>query len=504
MPIFTRNFDLERYIALLGEADKLETRWQATRDYRAYYAGDQETYLTPRQREYLGPLITEADHGCGFNVCKPVVDTLRERCKLRGYTGSDAAGKALAAKLADWLERAHMDAQQITVHRRALRDGVGYVVVGWDAEDKRPTWTPNRAYDGDVGVTYHSDPETGAPVLACKYWRVSDPLSEQHRQRRRTVYLPDRILRFKEDAAGQYGWTPLEPREGLAVQWWTDTMQEGGQPLGVACIEFPNPGHVSELADIMGPQNALNKTYLDLQAAADATGFQIITISYPGPAGAAPVDDEDATDDDLSIAPGRALELFDGATAGTLPPGDLAQLIQTLHTNVAVVAAISRTPQYYLWPYGGSDVPSGEALKQLESALEARATERTKLWGPAWVTAARIGARLYRAMGYTDVEPEAGLHAEWDAVSVRNEFIQGQVAEIHQRLGIPQEVLWVRQLGYSQEDAEQFKALLLEAQRAQVATTAQALREGRESESADMQGVVAQYEQAARAIGRLS
>ena len=143
MPLFA-GVDVEKYIALLMQADELKRRWAAVRDYRAYYAGDQPTYLTPRQEEYLGPLLTEAEHGFTFNVCKPVVDTLRERLMLAGVSGNDAAGVALAAKVADWWQLAGLDALQIMVHRRALRDGASYLIVSWDEALKCPHWTSTR------------------------------------------------------------------------------------------------------------------------------------------------------------------------------------------------------------------------------------------------------------------------------------------------------------------------------------------------------------------------
>lgn len=469
MPIFTPGFDTERYISLLMQSDELKRRWAAIRDYRAYYAGDQPAFLTPRQKEYLGPLLTESEHSFVFNVCKPVVDTLRERIMLQGLSGQDATGEALADRISDWWERSGLDALQITVHRRTLRDGASYLIISWDEQERMPRWSSNHAYDGAEGVTFHRDPETNEPLVAVKYWQVDNPLSEAHGRRRRTVYLPDRILRYQEDPAGRYGWSPLDPKEGPPSQWWTDTMKEGGRPLGLACVEFRNPGGVSELSDIMGPQNAVNKAYLDLQAAADAAGFQRIVISYTG--GEMPVvaDDEDSTADDLTIGPGMALELFNGSTANVLPPGDLNQLINTLRTNISAVSAVSRTPQYYLWPHGGSEVPSGEALKQLESALEARANERTTLFGPSWVTALRLGARLYRAMGSADVDPEGAVRAQWDSVSVRNEFIDGQVAKTHKDLGVPEEALWSSKLGYSQDEVESFKRMKANAEASRLA-----------------------------------
>lgn len=497
--------DMERFIALQAQDAKQQAAWRAVRDYRAYYAGDHPVFLSDRQREYLGDLLTEAEHTVAFNVCLLVVDTLRERLHVDGFKGTDGAGQTLAKKVSEWWRKAQMDTHAITVHRRALRDGAGYLIVGWDKDRGAPVWVPNRRYDGAEGVTYYKDPDTGKPAMALKYWTVTDPLSERHGKRRRTVYLPDRILRYKEDARGEFGWTLVtdEQADGPAVQWWTDTMKPDGAPLGVACIEFQNPGGVSEIENVIGLQNGVNKTLLDIQAAADATGFQIVTISYTGPQTSAPVDDEDSTSDDLQIAPGRALELFDGSTAGTLPPGDLSQLIATLRTLVSAVSATSRTPQYYLWPAGGNEVPSGEALKQLESGLVSRATERQTLFGPAWETAMQMGARLYAAMGSADVDAEAELSVVWGSAEMRNEFVDGQVAEMHQRLGVPSEELWVSKLGYTQEDAQRFKRLALARKREEVATTVQAMREGNETESGDMAQVVAQYQQAAGALGRL-
>lgn len=450
---------VERYIWLLGQASELQAGWRAVKDYRDYYSGEHPVFLTERQEEFMGPLLTHAEHTVAFNMCRAVVDTLRERLKVEGFTGKDATGETLAAKLAEWWRGAKMDAQQITVHRRALRDGATYLILAWDETRKQPLWVPNHKYDGTEGVTYQKDADTGAATMAIKYWSVNDPLSERHGQKRRTVYLPDRIMRYKEDPKGLYGWSLIDATEGQPVQWWTDTLQAGGKPLGVACIEFANPGGVSELESLIGLQNALNKVVLDLLAAGDATGFQLLSITYPGPLPASPVDDEDATSDDLQIAPGRVTELGDGATLQAIPPGDLSQLIETIRTLVAAMGATSRTPQYYLWPQGGSDVPSGEALKQLESALIARATERTALFGDAWVEAMRLGARLYNAMGYSDVDAEADIETNWGSVEVRNEFIDMQVAEGHQRLGVPQEVLWERKLGYTPDDVKEFKRM---------------------------------------------
>ena len=68
--------------------------------------------------------------------------------------------------------------------------------------------------------------------MAVKYWRRDDILEADYGALRRTIYLPDRIMFYRQDAAGAYGWRPIDPQEGPAVQWWTDTMQGGREAAG--------------------------------------------------------------------------------------------------------------------------------------------------------------------------------------------------------------------------------------------------------------------------------
>jgi hypothetical protein len=462
--------EMEKLIWLQAQASDLAATWQAVQDYRNYYDGNHPIFLSNRQQEYLGDLLTKASHTVCFNVCRLVVDILRERLKVIGFESDDPA---LRLWVADLWNRAKLDLEQVTLHRRALRDGASYLIVGWDTERNEPTLTANRRYDGDAGLTYHLDGETNKPRAAVKYWAVSDPLNaKKFGQKRRTLFYSDRILRQKEDYRGEFGWLPIDVDEGPAVQYWTETLREGAPPLGLAAIEFLNPGKVSELEDIIGLQNAVNKALLDLLAAADLTGFQMYAVSYPGPASGAPTDDDDLTSDDIKIAPGRLLELFEGATMNAIRAGDLVQLIQTLQTIIGAIGKTTRTPQYYLWQSGnwGDDVPSGEALKQMESGLVARANERIVQFGDAWVQAMRMAARLHNAMGGTPtLNAEASLTPVWASAEVRNELLISQEAQNHATLGVPQEFLWRWKLGYTADQVTEMKRLAAQEQAAQLA-----------------------------------
>jgi hypothetical protein len=468
---------VERFIALQKQAAAKADEWARVQDYRAYYKGDHPVMLTNRQQEYLGDILTKSNHTVAFNLCRVIVDVLRERLTVNGFSGDDAAGKVLAEKAWEWWVAAGMEREAITTHRRALRDAAGYLIVDWDEAKAAPRWKANSRYDGDTGVTFHEDANDN-PLMAVKYWRRDDILEANYGALRRTIYLPDRILRYRQDTSGSYGWTPIDAQEGPAVQWWTDTMQEGGKPLGLACVEFENPADESEIEAIIGLQNALNKLVLDMLAAGDATGFQMLAVSYTQALGGAMTDEDDETGDDLRIAPGRIIELGDGAKITNIPPGDLSQLLKAIDSITGFIAASTRTPQYYLRPFGGADVPSGEALKQLESALVSRATERQAQFSAAWVEAMRVGARLWLAMGGSGIDADANIAPTWASPAVRNELYDMQVATGELALGVPQEVLWQRRLGYSPADVVEFKRMAARESAANLANVVGALNLG--------------------------
>lgn len=468
---------VERFIALQRQAVAKADEWARVQDYRAYYKGDHPVMLTNRQQEYLGDILTKSNHTVAFNLCRVIVDVLRERLAVNGFSGTDAAGAALAAQVWQWWETAGMGVESITVHRRALRDATGYLIVDWDAASAAPRWKANSRYDGDTGVTFHED-ANDQPLMAVKYWRRDDILEANYGALRRTIYLPDRILRYREDVTGAYGWKPIDPSEGPALQWWTDTMQEGGKPLGLACVEFENPSDESEIESIIGLQNALNKLVLDMLAAGDATGFQMLAVSYTQPLGGGVSDEDDETTDDLRIAPGRIIELGDSAKITTIPPGDLSQLLKAIDSITGFIAASTRTPQYYLRPFGGADMPSGEALKWFSSGLVSRAKERQEQFASSWVEAMRVGARLWLAMGGSGLDAEAGIAPTWASPEVRNELYDMQVATGEAALGVPQEVLWQRRLGYSPEDVVEFKRMAAREQAKNLANVVGALNLG--------------------------
>jgi hypothetical protein len=113
----------------------------------------------------------------------------------------------------------------------------------------------------------------------------------------------------------------------------------------------------------------------------------------------------------------------------------------------------------------------------LESGLVKRAQERQLIFGQAWADVMVMAYKLERtfgAMTMPEIEP-LGVQTMWSDPEIRNELSESQSAEIHKRLGVPDEAIWAK-LGYSPQQIARFKAMQRNEQAEAVATVAQAMR----------------------------
>ena len=497
---------IERLVHMQSIIAGQEEEAAKVRSLRAYYDGDQPAMLSARQIEYLqgsGPTSTGFVEGGLFtfahNHVRSVIDTLRERLAVTGLSIEGATDDnpntpeaQVGAALWEWWTKSRLDSEQIRLYRRVLRDGRCYVMVDYDPETQRPRFTQHHVDAGpdDPGIVLHRDPTDANRVLfATRYFTTFDPLTPGATGKRcKTVYLPGEIRKYVEGRSGE--WEPR--RDAQDATWPLPWVDRNGAPLGVAVIEFANPGG-SEVAQIIGLQNALNKAWLDLLAAADTSGFPLVAIEYDtsrlGPAatrgGESDADSEG--DDEIRLSPGRLLEV-DDAAVHRLEAADMSQMIAVIDRIELAISGVSRTPSYYLRPVGGADVPSGEALKQLESGLVRRAEERQLVFGQAWEDVFALAYRVNQAFGPSlpDV-PDLSIKVTWADANVRNELAEAQVAEAHQRLGVPQSTLWA-ELGYTPEQIEEFKAAGMADKQAQVAMVTAALRTDQSRQAAQNGG----------------
>lgn len=478
---------LDRYIHMQSIVERQQAAAEKTRALRAYYGGEHPIMLTDRQREFLGPLVGKrqnvndpatytADFTFAHNLLGAVVDTLSERLSVTGFTVNGASmddeeNGEQARALWDWWKRARMDLIEQELYVAALRDGKGYLIV--DPATGDPRCVRHDLDDGKTGIMLHRDPEDASHVLyATRYFWTFDPLRPgQTGIERKTVYLPGEVRKYQRRGMGQWVAVMDDGDPSWPLPW-----ADAAGPLGVAVTEFANPGG-AEIERVIGLQNALNKSWLDLIAAADMTGFQIYASEYSDP-NYMPVAESDAGiegRDEMVIAPGRMIEIG-GGTFKAIPPADLTPLLDVIGNLTTAIAGVSRTPQYLLRPVGGSDVPSGEALKQTESGLVARAVKRQRVWGQAWEDVLRLVIRVAAAYGPgLGVDADAQIEVQWADPNTRNELSTAQTAQIHKALGVPDVQIW-QMLEYTPAQIEKFQAAANAAKAAQVAGIAAALR----------------------------
>ena len=492
----TVNLAQSTYLAWLASEES--NRQAQVEAYRRYYDGNPPTYLTDRMAEFLN---VERDKSFGINLAAVIVDTKVERLNVTGFAVKDeteaedvGGGESAEAPPADgevsasraeqvgalldsWWQHNRMDARQDFVYRAALRDREAFVVVSYDEAEQRPAYSYDFAFDGTSGVRVHRKPGTYSELaFASKRWQVDAPGGES--TRRLNLYFPNRIEkwvnRHADSAYNEAFWEPYtDPDEpGLvaatitdefgreyeaSVAWWTEDGTETGEPLGVPIIPFINRDDgtgegQSEIDNAIPINDGVNKTYIDMLASADMTGFSMFWTNgqlpsnvkvYPGAM--------------IPVAPAEGAAEGETPQIGQLAAGNVDGLIKLQEWQVSVLAGITGTPQSRFTP--AAVRPAEGTQKQEESALVARIEGLQKVWGNAWEDVQKMGLRVARAFGPGSLPNLDGLiiSTMWAEAETRNEKEHVEAVALKvDKLAVPREQAWL-EVGYSADDVRKMQ-----------------------------------------------
>lgn len=409
------------------------TRHDKRSEFRDYYEGEHSTQLTARQKKFLE---LSAQQSFNLNFCPLVVDALAERLTVTGFTCEDQP-----ELLWDWWQLGRMDGVQGVLHTSAVRDGDGYILVEWDNERGRPRLSHESAYDGSEGVeVVYSDEDRNVPEVAYKKWLVTGG-NGAGSIRRCNLYYPDRIEKYIAQSAGMWQEYQEEGRP------WPETWTGKNGPLGIPVAHFRNKDQgysygESELEDVLPPQNLLNKTALDLIAAADSTAFRL-----PWMTGGKP--------ENMAYAPGSwVYTTSPEAHIGSLDGADLANLIALKDSVITDIAKITRTPLSYFQQ--SRHVAAEGTLKQQESGLIGKVKNRQVVFGNAWEDAMMMARRLHNAFGPGGLDEEALVTTVWADPETRNEKEHLEGLKTKRELGVPRETIWA-EMGYDADAIERMK-----------------------------------------------
>lgn len=439
--------DLELAVAtLLYKAPRYSRLWD-------YYSGQQPlVYSTER----LGDLFSGLHTRFNQNWCAVVVDSVADRIQLQRVLVADdeAATDALALLLAS----SELVLESEDVHLASLVTGESYVIAWPDEASGQP-----EAYYNDsrnVHLFYEAD-KPRRKRFAVKWW-VGD---DNHRYL--TLYYADRLEYYRSLNA-------VRSDEGSGIMsMWNEV--QNGKGFEAIAIE-PNPYNLipvfhfrrerrvitSELANVLGPQDAVNKILADMMIAAEFGAFPqryIISQAEPGKFKNAPnlIWDIPGTDGE-----GQPTSVGQFATT------ELSNYLQAIDKWTTAIAIISRTPKHYFFGQGGD--PSGEALIAMESPLNHKAQKYITRWTANWSEVAQF-MMLVAGMGLID---DNAIIPIYDQPETVQPYTQALIRKESVAAGIP--LMWqMQQEGYTEQELDELENAINDEQNGQQQTLATAL-----------------------------
>jgi hypothetical protein len=401
---------------------------------RSYYDGKHPlSFATEKFRSAFGGLFKEfAD-----NLCPTVVETVKDRLKLDGFTVSDAQSDADEI----W-RRNRLKVRANEVHLDALIEGDAYLIV-WPDRDGAPVFYPNR---GSCVCVEYDDEQPGYIVRAAKAWPTLEG------KYRLTLYFRDRIEKYVTREKVQGG---LPDRDTAFVKYepegeaWPLENPYGKVPV----FHFGNRAGVgslgiSELREAIPVQNALNKSVADMLVAEEFYGYpQRWAIGLE--------------DMDVSEAKQRYQLVAGGVWAsdkkevqfGQFEAADISKFILVSEGFRKEMARVSRTPLHFFALEG--TFPSGESLKTAEAPLTAKVNDKSESFGAVWSDALRFSLQI---LGRGDHQPEA----KWLNTETRNEKDEIEnVAKKVKELGLPVE-RGLQELGYTEKQVMEWAPKIAE------------------------------------------
>lgn len=369
-------------------------------DVRDYYDGKQPPVVTPEERNALGD---RANRELIENMLQRCVDTIAGRLLFDRYVVDD---DDVQGALDTFAAKNHLSRRMISNTVRALVDGNAANSMAWDKEAGRPVVYQEPWWDGKEG-TYVETSENGVEEWAVKEWTDSNDTS------RRTVYLPDRILRYSKEGEA---WVPY-PDANEFMQMWTKG--EGGPPLGVPVIHFGNVGAASsvygssKIEPMLGLQDALNGALFDIVAAQAMTAFGIYTATGV-----------DASTSGLHVGPGRLWKTENkDAEFGLLSGAAMDSLLDGYRTIRMAIASQFPVAEHII----SGDWPSGLAMVKAESQMTGYVKLLGDTWAPAYVRQAHRATEMMNAFGGAGLDENAVIRIAYEAPE---QLDDGTVAEI--------------------------------------------------------------------------
>lgn len=416
-----------------------------------------------------------------MNIIKPIISSVTERLSVLEMDGANADLKKWAADI--W-KACRLSIRQDAIHKSAVNEGEGFVLVDWNAAENRvalyphPRYTStNLGWDGAIGgdtrvlenmvsaaaadaaylasgdgygckIFYENDDENQPPIRASKRWREKSINGEV--VQRLTEYYPNRIEKYRVED------DDLKPvqddgDEGWPLAW----VDKSGGPLGIPVIHFAEPEMRPYALDVFGTQDDIIQTIYDMRGASHYSAYRVFYAF-----GWVPTIDgkEPKTDGSnwLSVGPGTIIG--DGAKSpqdasfGAINGESLKPFIEVIRELIYYAAIVTDTPLYRFNASG--QIAAADTLKQQDEPLVVKVIKRQERFGDSWTQVFDMARRVQNAFGATSV-PEGELAPKWMPAREMTDDERIARALNLQKLRVPDEQVW-SEAGYTKDQIESF------------------------------------------------
>lgn len=308
------------------------------------------------------------------NFSELVVEAVRERMNPAGFrTGAngDDLGDSEAWRI--WQANA-LDADSALVHRAQLSMGDAYVIVGGvDHEIDAPLITPE---DPREVITEHDSRRKRKVIAALKMFRDDVTGTDQA-----YLYLPGYVIRAGRDPVSE---TPAASSDIAGWEWLGDA-QQTGEPGVVSVVRFANQANLigcsfGEFEKHLSILDRINYTILNRLEIATMQAFRQRGIK------GVPSRDAEGNEidyNDIFTADPGALWIMP-ATAEIWESGmvDLGPIRSSVRDDVQDLAAVTRTPLFYLTPEAANGSAEGASLAR--EGLVFKTMDRLVQAGESW------------------------------------------------------------------------------------------------------------------------
>lgn len=422
---------------------KLNDQARRVRLYRDYYAGHHRlAFATQKFLEAFARFFPPMAN----NWMQIVVDAAVERLEVQGFRlGAADPGVPSWDQQADetaweiW-QANDLDAGSVMAHTEAVKCGKAYTLTWPSMDGGLPLISIE--HPSQVFVLTASE-NRRIRLAAIKRWVDEDGYAYAN------IYLPAQIHKWRSKEKLRSSTTTSD------IQWVQQLDESGENPLGVVPI-VPlenNPdlllGGRSDLDVAMPIQDAVNKLCLDMQVSSEfhaypqrtATGWEL------------PRDSKGNIDKSAALRASQstvwASEDVD-TKFGQLTPGDVQNYIQPIEMYIDHLAALTRTPAYYL--KGKMANLSADALRAAETGLVARVKRKIIDLGDGWEETMRLA---FLASG--DKKRGMAMQAEtlWaDPEAKSIGAVVDAAVKMRESLSLPLEMCW-QMLGFTPQQIKQ-------------------------------------------------